>query len=136
MIGAKNSVLTNEGLYCHKSISKTHGWTRRNWFYEFTIGLWAYYTDHSTSQRFEATWHYKAMAREKKEWKIHCLKSWFMHFKGQYDLYNLKAQGEVFLCWWEHSLESKNSSTAEMPSTWLLMAMLSTVNFYNVKEGS
>lgn len=49
------------------------------------------------AKSFEATWHYEAMAREKeqKEWKTHCLKSWFTHFKGRYDLYNLKAQGEV-----------------------------------------
>lgn len=40
------------------------------------------------------------------------------------------------MCADEKSLESRNSNTAEMPTTWLLMAMLSTVNFYNVKEGS
>lgn len=62
-----------------------------------------------------------------------------MHFKGWYDLYNLKAQGEVICADKKTVQKEEIQTTAEMPNLpldCLLMAMLPIVNFYNVKNGS
>lgn len=47
----------------------------------------------------------------------------------------VKSQGEV-ICEDGMAAPERKSNSAEVPTNWLLMVILSVINFYNVKEGS